>query len=128
MRPVPSVSGMVRTAVPAPVIRRAPVVPWPSSSAGGGASGRNRAVLATACPVPVAVSAAAAAVPAATPASTVPSPAAAAEPGLRRAQRAARYVAIPGMAPVAASSVERRKVVPACRRLYSARSCEPMEP
>jgi hypothetical protein len=123
---------MVRTDAPVPVSRRVSVVPSPSPSpspsAAGGASGRSRGALATTCPVPVAVSAAAAAVPVATPASTVPSPAAAAEPGLRRDQRAARYVAIPGMAPAAASSVDRRKVVPACRRLYSARSCEPMEP
>ncbi len=77
-------------------------------------------------PAPAAASADAA-VPAATPAAE-PAAIAVAWPGFLRAHRAARWPATPGTAAVAASSVDRRKVDPASRRLYSARSCEPIVP
>src|SRR5580658_3449016 len=119
--PLP-VSGMFRlrpglAAVPP---RREPGLVWPfpfpfpSPSAAGGASARNRDVYASPAasdpvPVPVPVTAAAWA-------------------GFRRAHRATRWPAIPGMATVAAAAVFRRKVKPASRRLTSARSVEPRVP
>jgi translation initiation factor IF-2 len=115
--------------------RRPPVLVSPSPSAGGGASGRNREAYASldalaTVPARAAVSPEAG-VPAATPApapAATPAASAAAWPGLRRAHRAARTPATAGTATVAASSVDRRKVEPASRRLYSARSAEPMVP
>jgi hypothetical protein len=112
-------------------LRRVPELVSPSPSAAGGASGRNRdayASPAAAVPVPASPDAAAAATaPAPTPLAT-PAATDAAWPGLRRAHRAARAPATPGMATLAAVAVFLRKVEPASRRLTSARSVEPSVP
>jgi hypothetical protein len=128
-----SVSGMFRfrAMLAALAPRRVPALASPSPSAAGGASGRNRDAYespAAAVPVPASpAAAAAAAAPAPTPLAT-PAATDAAWPGLRRAHRAARAPATPGMATLAAVAVFLRKVEPASRRLTSARSVEPSVP